>query len=208
MKFTKLALVLSFAAISAAASASVQDITLDFENLPGANNTSPIHTVAPNYGGLHWSNSFSVLQASYLPDTGYDHGAFGDWVGYSASGNAVSFNSDPGQSFNFYGVYLASAWDDSQNVVVSGFLNGNQIYSTTVNLTNNPDVLPKLYQFNWKGVDKVSFSSTNHSQVVFDNLQISPLAAVPEPETYALMGLGLVAMGLRLRRKKSLTLAV
>ena len=43
--------------------------------------------------------------------------------------------------------------------------------------------------------------SENQAQFAFDNLHLSAVTAVPEPETYAMMGLGLGLVGLLSRRR-------
>ncbi|GGY04008.1 PEP-CTERM sorting domain-containing protein [Paludibacterium paludis] len=208
MKLAKLVMALSLASLGTAALASTHQVTLGFENVSGAYSGAMIKDVNPSYGGLKWSDSFGVVRASDIPNSGYDFGAIGDWVGFSSAGNPVSFGSNAGQRFTFYGLYLASAWYSSENVIVTGYRNGVAAYTSTVNVTNDGDRLPLLYQFNWKNVDKVSFSAVTAGfghQLVFDNVQLSgfsPAPAVPEPETYALMGIGMVAVALKMRRGK------
>ncbi len=207
MRIAKLALAISVATFSLSVSAKTQNVTLGFENLPGARDGYSVNDLNPAYGGLNWSDAFSVLKSSTLPKTGYDYGGLGKWVGFTANADPVWFGTDPGRHFNFYGAYLASAWQPSETITVTGFLNGVAKYTSLVTITNNADALPTLYQFNWKNVDKIAFTPPGgvNKHIVFDNIQFSNLSApVPEPETYALMGLGVVALALRLRRGKAL----
>lgn len=196
------------AAIGFAFSASALATTVtivDFETVPGAIATGSENRIPDGYDNLHWGSDFYVLHNTFNPNSGYDFGAVGDWVGYSAYARPVSFWSDAANNFNFSGAYIASAWTAAESVTVQGWDNGILKYTSNITATNNPDDLPQLFAFNFKGIDKVTFSGYT-SHIVFDNLilqNVAPLSAVPEPESYALMLVGLGLLGSVVRRKNA-----
>lgn len=203
MRLSTIVLATAFAVTAVAAQAKSVNV-INFENLPGAiasGSNNQIASLSPNYGGFTWDSDFYVLSKDYHPGSGYDLGAWDNWVGYTAYANPVGFSVAAGKKFNFYGGYFASAWDATQTLTVKGFLNGVEKYSQALTITNDPGELPNLFQLNFRNIDNVTFVQSG-SHVVFDNLQVSAIVPVPEPETYAMLGLGLLAVGFARRSKK------
>ncbi|WP_051228956.1 PEP-CTERM sorting domain-containing protein [Paludibacterium yongneupense] len=182
--------------LAAPAFAATHLQTITFDDLT-SNTDTPI---ASGYAGLNWSNFYALdsQTAGYI-GTGYDSGTMsGNNVAYNGYGLPASFSAITGQ-LNFFGAYLTSAWLANDSVEVLGLRAGSTVFDQTVAITQKAT----LFQFNFDGVDTVKFVSSNGSQIAFDNVQVSP---VPEPETYALVGLGLVGLLLR-RRSRTFSLA-
>jgi len=164
--------------------------------------TGSFGPIPDGYGGLDW-DQFYVLDpvaVGYLKDgftSGYHNGLVsGDYVAFNVSAH-VATASDGG--FNFLGAYLTGAWTDDLNVTVTGYDDGVQTYQQTVVADY---YLPTWFQFNFLGVDEVTFASYGGRHVsgsyafgeefAMDNFTYS----IPEPSSLSLLALGLAGVAL------------
>jgi hypothetical protein len=198
MTKTFLALLLAFWSMAA----SAQVITFDDLTDYGSGSW-----ISNGYAGLNWDN-FGVLNApAYSTNSGYQNGVVsGTNVAFNSGGNQAITSS--GSTFTFESAYFAAAWNDGLAVLVQGY-NGASLIDSISFLVNTSG--PLLQTFNWNGIDKVVFSSSggtkninfdaNYGGTMFamDNMTISP---VPEPETYAMLLVGLGLIGFMARRRK------
>ncbi len=195
MNFTKTLLVaalLTTGAIHASAE------TLTFE---GFSDRSPITS---NYGGLSWDN-FSVFNTAFANTNGYVNGVVsGNNVAYNRFANPASISSST--AFTLNSAYFTGAWNDGLTIRVTG--TGITNYSTDIVVSTTA---PTNFVFNWSGLTSVNFSSFGGTPAGYsgegahfamDNLTIN-VAAVPEPETYALLLAGLGIIGAAARRRKA-----
>ena len=142
------------------------------------------------------------------------------------NGNTGTINSfTTNGTFGLYSGYFTSAYFDNLDVVVSGWLNGNVVISSTITLVTGS---ARSYTFAtgtspsiWTVLDQVAFrpqfsgssaspygwsssDPVHNKQFAIDNLQLVP---TPEPATWA--GLGAVLGGLllvaRSQRKTAVT---
>ena len=191
MKKLMLALVLTGVA-SVAGAASVT-----FEGLASGQ-------VLTSLDGLSWSG-FSALNTSSLPTSGLKLAA--------TSGSFVAFNKGAGVGtissatpFSLVGADLTAGWRDGLSVTVVGKLGGSTVSSTTYTLSATS---PTHIAFGLGNVDSVSFTSFggtphqgyNGAQATFALDTLTIAAAVPEPETYAMLLAGLGLMGAVARRR-------
>lgn len=193
MKFTKTLLV---AALLATGAIHASAETLTFEGF------SSMSSVPNGYGGLNWSN-FSVN--SPTSTSGYLNGIVsGTSVAYNSFANPASISSST--AFTLNNAFFTGAWNNGLTIHVTG--SGVTNYSTDIVVNTTA---PTNYVFNWTGLTSVNFSSFggtpagysgSGAHFAMDNLTIN-VAAVPEPETYALLLAGLGIIGAAARRRKA-----
>lgn len=134
-----------------------------------------------------------------------------DGSAYFMDGNSTSFSTisrtlltNPGSTYEIsFNLYMPAI--GTENYFSASFANNNllKIANTSTTISNHYafDVKANSYQ------SILSFSGSN--QNVFTLLngvsvnQIASVSPVPEPETYALFGMGLLTLGVKLRRKKA-----
>ncbi|CAN5343043.1 hypothetical protein BH11PSE9_BH11PSE9_35630 [soil metagenome] len=146
--------------------------------------------VPANYGGLDWSSStwlsFENLPADGTPYTPHS----GTWVvgadwGSSDADTTIRFST----ASHFDGAWFSGY--DTSSVSFELYL-GNQFVGTSATLATS--ATSTFLSAGYSGlVDKVVVSSNAHAFYAMDDFTFT--AAVPEPETYALMLAGLVAVG-------------
>ena len=102
---------------------------LTFDDVPGANPATSGNVIPNGYGGFNWDQA-SVLHKSFHPGTGYEYGVVsGEWAAYSAYDNLVTVADG---TFDFNGVYLTSAWNQTDNINIEGWLGSTRLYDADV----------------------------------------------------------------------------
>lgn len=182
-----------FAAVATPLAAG--SVLLTFDDLPTLSN---LGTYVPNgYGGLQWDTFmyFSPAVSGPYP-SGYVNGTISPPnVAFNAYASPASLSS--GVSFDLSSAYLTAAWNDGLQVEVQGFISGTLTYDNTYTLNTTS---PQLINFNYLGVDQVTFSSSGGvnnnypngfgTMFAMDNLVLN---AVPEPNALWLCGFGAFA---------------
>lgn len=121
-------------------------------------------------------------------------------------GGTASMNAQSGYTFDLISGYFTSAWNDNTTFTLAGFRNGTQLYSQTFTLDT---LSPTLETLNFVGVDQVKFLNNSSTFLAADNLNFNlngapgAPASVPEPSTYALLGLGALGLVVAARRRKA-----
>ncbi len=204
MKLKKIFLTPTLAIAALVASIGItfaQTEILTFDDLSWSG--SYYEQIPNDYGGLQWNNFFVVNTVQDLSIHGTTDGGVNGVVSppnlaFNAGGTAA-FISDG--SFNLNSAYLMAVWNDGLQVEVQGFVGATLIYDNTYSVNTQGST---LINFNYIGVDEVNFISSggmhhqgyigNGTQFGMDNVSIT---LVPEPSTYALVGLGVIVLILR-----------
>jgi len=100
---------------------------VNFDNV----NTGSYGTYISNYSGLNWSNVYVVDGLS----TGWGYATAvtsGRNVALNASGSPASINAPGAETFSLQSVNLTVTTAASASVNISGYLDGNYVYGTTV----------------------------------------------------------------------------
>ena len=198
--FMKIIQKLALAAILVSAQFNASAEVIDFDS--GLTSENPITN---GYGGLNWDNFYALDTSNYIP-SGYVNGTVSpSFVAYNAYGNPGTFSS--ANPFTFNSVYLTAAWNDGLNVVVDAYSGTTLVHSASFILNTSG---PTLKTFNWANIDSVVFTTSGGvvnpaydgtgTHLAMDNMTIN--APVPEPETYAMLLVGLGIMGVSASRKK------
>jgi PEP-CTERM motif len=185
-------LLLSLAGLSFASAASAT--VLNFDDIASDDVMSNID--GGHYGGLDWTggdwSAFTEAEDPYTPSSGNTRliSGFGD----ADSATAIRFDT----ASTFQGAAFAGL----EGAIVSFelFYQGLQVATST---TLDPSGTPAFLASGYAGlVDEVIVSSVGQGSYVMDDFTFGSVAAVPEPETYALMLAGLGVLGFVARRRQ------
>lgn len=179
------------------AGAHANATTQSFENVPGATAGSFSNPVAPGYLGLTWSNFF-VVDTTYIGSIGGNTGGVtnGSWAAMNGQSQTASITST--SAFDFLGAsFTKLRGSSSSTVTLQAYSGGVLKYSDSFAVGASPTA--KIYS--WTGIDQLVYTPTTGrfgTNVVMDQANI---AAVPEPETFAMLLAGLGLMGVVARRR-------
>jgi len=188
--------------VVATATCFANTITFDDLSVPAAFDSYVV--ISSGYQGFDWSN-FGAFYGPGTPDSGLNAGVVSSPnVAFDFTGGPASLSSDT--PFTFTSGYFTAAWNDDLSVLVTG-KNGSTIEDTTTIVLSATS--PTLFTFNWTGLTEIDFSPSGGTQhlgymgrgdeFVLDDLTI--ISAVPEPNSAALLGLGIVVASLVRRRR-------
>jgi hypothetical protein len=160
---------------------------LDFEDLyPGYETYNPIGSP---YNGFTMSADCYYMTKYSLIGSGYEYGTFDKVSMFNWYARPIWLTNGGLSIVN--DLYLTSAWDASQNVIIEGWVGGyggTLVHNTTVAIN---DLAPTHVVLNWAGIDTLYFNSNGGDKLVIDNIGYS---AAPLPSTLLFMGTGLLGL--------------
>lgn len=168
---------------------------ITFDDLPTyIPGSYPPPQIVPNgYGGLNWNNfgELDGLSPSLPANYGYHTGVVSpNNVAYNFYGELATISA-PSGVFNLESAYMTFALnlDTPFSVQVRGYKGAALLYDNTYALTSSG---PTLVDFNYIGVDRVTFGSSPESQeFAMDNLDIT----IPDKNcTLVLLGIAMAAL--------------
>jgi hypothetical protein len=213
MNFKNLALAIGATLVLSSGANATTLSTLTFDDVATPGGLAHLST----YGGLNWDNT-GVINTTLFPyASGYQNA--------DTSGTNVAYNefasvaaASKGSTFDFIGANFTAAWNEGLQLTVDGWLGGSKVAGLTRTITLNTSGPTSVYDFNFTGIDKLTFTSTGgtHNTVAFgvanpsygvggthfamDDFQYTTPAPEPSSMVLGLMGLSSV---LGLRRKKA-----
>jgi hypothetical protein len=202
MKLKPKYICISIAFFVATAGINAMATLLTFDSLPAGGPLDVTPPVVPNgYGGLNWNNFAVADGLQFGTTTGYHTGVVSpDNVAFNPYGDPDSITASGGL-FDLSSAYLTAALNlgTPLDIQVQGYLDATLLYNQTYVINNSG---PTLIDFDYDGVNKVTFTSIPGQPFVMDNLDVS----IPDTsDTLVLFGITTFALVICKSMSKKLT---
>ena len=186
------------AALLALASFNANAVVIEFENIAPAGWYTNYNGNGPSEDGFDFVLDHGHLISGTFSSSSYNnHNANNgtDWLMHDSYG-VLSVTSSGGP-FSIQSLDYQSFGGSSGFTNVTGFFAGGGSIMTQINFTPYWDTF--TFDANWTNLSSIQFQGAGFYQHAYDNFVMNE-TAVPAPGALALLGLGLVSLGLRRRK--------
>ena len=182
-------------------------INFDDVSFPGGNPTA--YSIPPaGYQGFDWGGGYGADSWVISPNdaTGW---CGGTKQPYSHSGNNFAWNNGGtdleltvhgGGTFDLTSFWIRSWPGVNFNVTAHAYLNGSEVSTQTFTTS---DIYSQITS-NFAHIDRFTISPQIASSLIIDDISVANVStpAVPEPEEWAMMIVGIPLVGWQIRRKQ------
>lgn len=183
------------AACAVVISFSAQATTIDFESTGTLNGYNALDYAIDGFVFNHTLDNIDIGAGAPWSPTGPAHsGRYAALNNYSGSGEITR---QGGGTFSFQNMWLKGWYNTPYTVTVTGLLNGVQVGS----ISGAVGETWSNYAGNFSSIDTLRISTNGY--FLMDDVSLN-VTAVPEPETYAMLLMGLGLLGGMARRNKRL----
>lgn len=172
---------------------------LTFEDI-AFDEATEIVPIPDGYGGLNWSGARVVNPSAYNNGSTLDHYGPGVVSGRNVAINVRKMVISSDSAFLLRGAHFSSGIGGPMSITIEALLDGNGVRFDDVALNQG---VVQYVPFNSARVDTLIFSvEIDTFTFTMDDLEIQPIAEIPEPTTLALIGLGVAGLVARRLRKQ------
>lgn len=189
---------------------------IGFDDLPDKSIVYSGSFTTGGYFGFTWINSYVISAASaqelYPTSGGFANSVVSpDNVMINLAGDIGGMAKQDGVGFRLFSIQLTSAYYDDEIAEFYGSTVDGRLLRKDVEITTSG---PTLVEFDWSDLAQLSWyghspsgmrTGPGYSTLIFDDISIDP---VPEPATWAMMILGMGAVGFAMRRRHKVTTRV
>ncbi|MER0216558.1 MAG: PEP-CTERM sorting domain-containing protein [Nitrosomonas sp.] len=202
MNFNKTKLII-FAFASFTIGSTQAASIIDFEDVPFFPGVAASYPSA-GYQGFDWTGGWGDISWVISPKD--DNGLGGFKEPYSHSGNNFSWSNggtDLALTVHGGGTFdLASFWVRTPaqplSLTAHGYLSGSEVFTQTFTATEDYAEITT----NFTHIDRFTLVPERTANVLIDDINVANVSAIPEPEIYAMLLVGLGLMGFMTYQRK------
>ena len=180
-------------------------INFDDVSFPGGNPTAS--SIPPEgYQGFYWGGGYGARSWIISPNdaTGWYEGTkqpyshSGNNFAWSNGGTDLELTVHGGGTFDLTSFWIRNWPSDNVNVTAHAYLNGSEVSTLTFSTSDSYSQITS----NFAHIDRFTISPQIASNLLIDDISVANVSAVPEPEEWAMMIVGIPLVGWQIRRKQ------